>query len=201
MNHMSIAEVLLGDEKRKVCERFEDYAQKIRTRELRFTHAAESSVARYPDTNEKMSLPTYFGRCMVKYDHQKISASEHQRLLDVLVHDPATQKGPSMEFQARLTLLHQTQELRFLIARNAVGLIDEALTSPEPLIEVGEGYFAKLEKCENERKNLTDERNQLTDELEKLSAEILSLKGQNEECRRQLDECERKRHIHSFKPP
>ena len=192
----------MNDEERKMCTRFEDYTEKIRTKFLRFTKEADSVIIRDPVAKEKVSLPTYFGTRMHDYDKQKVEEAGHRTMVEADYSEPTEQnQWSSLTRMAHFSLLDNTEDLRFRIARNALAMIDEALASPTPLIVEGERYFAKLEECENEKKSLTDERNRLSDELDNLSAEILGLRGQNDECRRQLDECEKQRHIHPYRPP
>jgi hypothetical protein len=194
----------LNDEERKMCARFEGYAKKIRSKELRFTKEADSVTIEDPIAKEKVSLPTYFGKCMSNYDRQKIDEAGHRTMVEAEFSQPTEEnQWSSLTRMAHFSLLDNAEKLRFLIARNALAMIDEALTSPTPLIVEGERYFAKLEECENAKKSLTDERNRLDAELQELSAEILGLKGQHDECQRQLEECQSRLHIHPFRnePP
>jgi predicted nuclease with TOPRIM domain len=139
---------------------------------------------------------------MHDYDRQKVDEAGHRTMVEA---DYSQRTEPnqwsSLTRMAHISLLDNAEKLRFLIARNTLAMIDEALASPTPLIVEGERYFAKLEECENEKKSLTDERNRLDAELQDLSAEILGLRGQHDECKRQLEECQRQRHIHPFRPP
>ena len=150
-------------------------------------------IIRDPIAKEKVSLPTYFGTCMRDYDKQKVEEAGHRTMVEADFSQPTEQtQWSSLTRMAHFSLLDNAEKLRFVIARNALAIIDEALASPTPLIVEGERYFAKLEECENEKKNLTEERNQLNAQLEDVSTEILSLRGRLEECQRQL-------HIHPFR--
>jgi hypothetical protein len=194
----------LYEEERKMCERFEDYVEKIRKRKLRFTQEANLDKVYDPETKEKVSVPTYFSMCMSRYDQQKIYETQCRTTLETEFSLKTEGVDPSPTVVPLLmNRLDDAEKLRFAIARNALIIVDAALAKPTPRIEEGEAYFAELEECENEKKGLTDERNQLDAELQKLSAEILGQRGQHDECRRQLEECERQRHIHPFrdKPP
>lgn len=185
----------LHDEEYKMCARFEDYAEKIRKRNLRFTQEADMDKVYDPETKEKVSVPAYFSRCMSRYDQQKI----HETQCRVLLETEVSLKSTDDVFWRFMDRLEEAEKSRFLIARNALIIVDEALAKSTPRIVEGEAYFAELEDCEKEKKSLTDERDQLDAELQKLSAEILGLKGQHDECQRQLAECQRERHIHPFR--
>jgi len=196
------AGISLNDEERKICRRFEDYTDKIRSKFLRFTKEADSVIIQDPIAKENVSLPTYFGKCMHQYDREKIDEAGHRTMVEAGSSQPTEQnQWSSLTRMAHISLLDSAEKLRFLIARNALAMIDEALASPTPLIVEGERYFVELEECEKEKKSLTDERNRLNDELQDLSAKILGLKGQYDECQKKYEECQRQRHIHQFRPP
>jgi hypothetical protein len=179
----------LSDEERKMCERFEDYVEKIRKRKLRFTEEADLDKVYDSEAKENIPLPTYFSRCMSRYDRQRIEEEEHRILLESETessqgtpHDESS----SLNLMARLTLLDNAEKLRFLIARNALSIVDEALASPTPRIVEGEAYFAELEECQKVKKNLGDEKDRANVELQELSAEVVSLRALYEECQRKL---------------
>jgi len=177
----------LNDEERKMCARFEDYTKKIRSKELRFTKEADKVIIEDPIAKDRVSLPAYFGRSMGKYDRQKVNEAENRTMVEAEF-SQTTGQGESTPLtrEAFFALLDQSEKWRFLIARNALAVIDEALASPTPLIVEGERYFVKLEESEKERKSLTAERDKANAELEELGAAHIALKARYEDCQRKL---------------
>lgn len=181
---MSLGEAPKSDEARKMCERAEYYFEKIRKRELRFTPEADASKVYDPQTKDHVPMPLYAGRLMGEYDREKV---EEEEIKIKMESSPDVETvGFYIKPSHYQTLLDSSRKIRFLIARNFLSLIDEALTNPTPLIEEGPAFFAKLEQCENEKKKIIEERDSLDVELKKLSPAYIRLEALYEDCQRKL---------------
>jgi len=171
----------LSDEERKMCARFEDYTKKIRSKELRFTKEADSVTIVDPIAKEKVSLPTYFGKSMADYDRQKIDEAGHRTMVEADYSQPTEEnQWSSLTRMAHFSLLGNAEKLRFVIARNALAMIDEALASPTPLIVEGEAYLIKLGKCENELDGLKGVK-------ANLETDLIACREENKKLRNNLE--------------
>jgi hypothetical protein len=198
---MAIGEPLRSEEARKTCERAEYYMQKIRSKELRLTPAADTETVYDPLRQKRIPIRPYINDTMSDYDEENVKLAEHTIKLNL----PKEKDSADLtllgfdEKEHEQTMVNLCGRTKYYLARNFLAAVDAALTSPKPLIEEGEAFFSKLKDSEKEKNELTLDRDRLKDDLAQVSAELVSVRALYEDYKKKYEECERKRYFHEFR--